>query len=234
MPPTHGWTPRLRVGGDAGAGEVVVLRLSGPLAEHASSVVVPFLLPDTPGGGVVARRRARGSRAGSVGPVGDSADHRCHQRCRPAGGDQEPAAGLHRRRHRSGLEPHHLLARAARPRRIDQPPHEPITSALVSGLKTEPALDILAGWLASRDRRSRPARGRRAQSRTGAPDRDHHAEPAAGGRDRDAEPHRPGPTRWSRWRAGTTRECLAEDLRRLDADEIYFAALEGIDKVEYV
>ena len=33
---------------------------------------------------------------------------------------------------------------------IDQPPHEPIESAVVSGLKAEPALDILAGWLASR------------------------------------------------------------------------------------
>ena len=33
---------------------------------------------------------------------------------------------------------------------IDQPPHEPITSAVVSGLKNEPALDILAGWLATR------------------------------------------------------------------------------------
>ena len=39
---------QIRVGSDAGAGEVVVLRLSGPLAKHASSVVMPFLLPDTP------------------------------------------------------------------------------------------------------------------------------------------------------------------------------------------
>jgi glucose-6-phosphate dehydrogenase assembly protein OpcA len=31
-----------------------------------------------------------------------------------------------------------------------------------------------------------------------------------------------------------TRECLAEDLRRLDPDAIYFEALEGIDRVEYV
>jgi glucose-6-phosphate dehydrogenase assembly protein OpcA len=30
-----------------------------------------------------------------------------------------------------------------------------------------------------------------------------------------------------------TRDCLAEDLRRLDADEIYLAALKGIDKVTY-
>ena len=39
---------QLRVGGDAGAGEVVVLKTAGPLGEHASSVVLPFLLPDTP------------------------------------------------------------------------------------------------------------------------------------------------------------------------------------------
>ena len=38
----------IRVGADAGAGEVVVLRLNGELADHASSVVLPFLLPDTP------------------------------------------------------------------------------------------------------------------------------------------------------------------------------------------
>ena len=32
-----------------------------------------------------------------------------------------------------------------------------------------------------------------------------------------------------------TRECLAEDMRRLDAaDEIYREALAGIEKVQYV
>src|ERR1700742_989255 len=38
----------VRLGSDAGGGEVVVLRLSGPLADHAESVVTPFLLPDIP------------------------------------------------------------------------------------------------------------------------------------------------------------------------------------------
>ena len=32
----------------------------------------------------------------------------------------------------------------------------------------------------------------------------------------------------------TTRECLAEDLRRLGPDEIYHEARERIDKVRYV
>jgi glucose-6-phosphate dehydrogenase assembly protein OpcA len=31
-----------------------------------------------------------------------------------------------------------------------------------------------------------------------------------------------------------TPECLAEDLRRLDADTIYGNALQGIDRVEYL
>jgi glucose-6-phosphate dehydrogenase assembly protein OpcA len=38
----------IRVGGDAGAGEVIVLRLYGPLADHGNSLVVPLLLPDAP------------------------------------------------------------------------------------------------------------------------------------------------------------------------------------------
>ena len=108
---------QLRVGGDAGAGEVVALRLHGELADHASSVVLPFLLPDTP---VVAWWPAGWpgrSGTGPIGPVGNSPDHQCHGLCRPAGRDQEPPAGLHRRRHRSGVGPHHLLARAACRRR---------------------------------------------------------------------------------------------------------------------
>ena len=65
---------------DSGAGEVVVLRLSGPLAGHSSSVVVPFLLPDIP---VVAWWPDVGpgcAGSGSVGPIGNPAYHRCNQR----------------------------------------------------------------------------------------------------------------------------------------------------------
>jgi hypothetical protein len=81
----------IRVGADAGAGEVVVLRLFGELADHASSVVLPFLLPDTP----VASRGTGSSGTGSIGPVSDSPDHRRHQQQRPVGRDQGQAAGLY-------------------------------------------------------------------------------------------------------------------------------------------
>src|SRR6478672_109334 len=39
---------QIRVGGDAGASEVIVLRLFGALADHGASVVVPLLLADSP------------------------------------------------------------------------------------------------------------------------------------------------------------------------------------------
>lgn len=38
----------VRVGGESGPGEVVLLRMHGPLADHADSVVLPLLLPDAP------------------------------------------------------------------------------------------------------------------------------------------------------------------------------------------
>lgn len=48
----HDDRPRLdalvSVGGDEGPGEIAILRLRGSLAEHAGSVVIPLLLPDTP------------------------------------------------------------------------------------------------------------------------------------------------------------------------------------------
>ncbi|MDH6193765.1 glucose-6-phosphate dehydrogenase assembly protein OpcA [Mycobacterium frederiksbergense] len=222
---------QLRVGHDAGAGEVVVLKLAGELADHASSVVLPFLLPDTP---VVAWWPALAPSMPAQDPLGKLAIRRITDATNGA----DPLACIKSRL--EGYTPgdtdlawsritywRALLAAA-----IDQPPHEPITAALVSGLKNEPSLDVLAGWLANRidgpvtrvvgklkvelTRPSetvtlmRPQTGITATlSRTGRPDA---LLPLAR---REA------------------KECLAEDLRRLDDDEIYHDALRGIDKVQY-
>ena len=223
---------QLRVGRDAGANEVVVLRLSGPLANHASSVVTPFLLPDTP---VVTWWPDLAPAVPAQDPLGKLAIRRITD----ATNGSDPLACIKSRLNGytdgdtdlawSRVTYWRALLAAA----IDQPPHEPITSALVSGLKDEPALDILAGWLANRidgpvtrttgDLKveltrpsetvtlARPQTGVTAVlSRTGRPDA---LVPLAR---REA------------------KECLAEDLRRLDADEIYYDALTGIDKVQYV
>jgi glucose-6-phosphate dehydrogenase assembly protein OpcA len=223
---------QLRVGGDSGAGEVVVLRLSGPLAGHNSSVVVPFLLPDIP---VVAWWPDIAPAVPAQDPLGQLAVRRITDATNGA----DPLSAIKSRL--PGYTPGDTdLAwsritywRALLTSAIDLPPHEPITSALVSGLKTEPALDVLAGWLASRiDGPVRRAVGelkvelvRKSESVT-------LSRPQSGTTatiSRTARPDAlvPLPRR-------DVKECLAEDLRRLDPDVIYFAALEGIDRVEYV
>ena len=223
---------QVRVGGDAGAGEVVALRLSGQLAGHADSVVIPFLLPDIP---VVVWWPDIGPAAPAQDPLGKLAIRRITD----ATNADDPLSAI------KGRLPGYTAGdtdlawaritywRALLASAVDQKPHEPIQSALVSGLRTEPALDIMAGWLANcidgpvrrvvgelkveleRESEtitlSRPQEGATATlSRTGRPDA---LVPLA---------------------RRETRECLAEDMRRLDPDETYHAALQGIEKVQYL
>jgi glucose-6-phosphate dehydrogenase assembly protein OpcA len=222
---------QVRAGVDNAAGELVVLRLSGALADHADSVVIPFLLPDIP---VVVWWPHVAPAVPAQDPLGKLAIRRITD----ATNTEDPLSAI------KGRLPGYTAGdtdlswaritywRALLTSAVDQKPHEPIESALISGLRTEPALDILAGWLASRidgpvrrevgelrvelERKtetitlSRPQEGTTATlSRTGRPDA-----------------LVPLPRR-------ETRECLAEDMRRLDPDEIYFDALGGIDKVQY-
>jgi glucose-6-phosphate dehydrogenase assembly protein OpcA len=223
---------QLRVGGDSGAGEVVVLRLSGPLAGHDSSVVVPFLLPDIP---VVAWWPDIAPAVPAQDPLGQLAVRRITDATNGA----DPLSAIKSRL--PGYTPGDTdLAwsritywRALLTSAIDLPPHEPITSALVSGLKTEPALDVLAGWLASRiDGPVRRTVGELKvelvrQSETVTLSRPQSGTTATISRTARPDALVPLPRR-------DVKECLAEDLRRLDPDVIYFAALEGIDRVEYV
>jgi glucose-6-phosphate dehydrogenase assembly protein OpcA len=223
---------QLRVGGDSGAGEVVVLRLSGPLAGHDSSVVLPFLLPDIP---VVVWWPDIAPAVPAQDPLGKLAIRRLTD----ATNGLDPLSAIKSRL--PGYTPGDSdLAwsritywRALLTSAIDQPPHEPITSALVSGLKTEPALDVLAGWLASRiDGPVRRAVGELKVELVRNTETVTLARPQEGTTatlSRTARPDAlvPLPRR-------ETRECLAEDLRRLDPDAIYFSALEGIDQVEYI
>jgi glucose-6-phosphate dehydrogenase assembly protein OpcA len=223
---------QLRVGGDSAAGEMVVLRLSGPLAGHNSSVVVPFLLPDIP---VVAWWPDIAPAVPAQDPLGQLANRRITDATNAA----DPLSAIKSRL--PGYTPGDSdLAwsritywRALLTSAIDQPPHEPITSALVSGLKTEPALDVLAGWLASRiDGPVRRAVGELKvelvrNTETVTLSRPQEGMTATLSRTARPDAFVPLPRR-------ETRECLAEDLRRLDPDAIYFSALEGIDQVEYV
>lgn len=222
---------QIRVGGDAGAAEVIVLRLQGELVNNESSVVIPLLLPDTP---VV----AWWPRGAPEHPSRDSVGRLAIRRITDATYAADPRAAITRRLDSYAPGDTDLAWsrvtswRALLASALDVPPYEPIDSITLSGLAEEPALDILAGWLAAKldcpvqrltgelkvelHRPSvsitiaRPQTGRTATlSRTGEPDQ------------RFALARR------------ETRDCLAEELRRLDADEVYAEALAGIGKVVY-
>jgi glucose-6-phosphate dehydrogenase assembly protein OpcA len=222
----------IRVGADAGAGEVVVLRLFGELAGHASSVVLPFLLPDTP---VVAWWPAAAPAVPAQDPLGQLAIRRITD----ATNSSDPLEAIKGRLQGytagdTDLAWSRVTAwRALLATALDQAPYEEVDSVLVSGLKDEPALDIMAGWLASRiDGPVQRAVGNlkvelRRKSETVTLSRPQTGVTATLSRTGRPEALIPLARR-------EAKECLAEDLRRLDADEIYFKALEGIKKVQYV
>ncbi len=221
----------LRVGRDAGAGEVVVLRLHGELADHPDSVVLPFLLPDTP---VV----AWWPTSAPAVPAQDSLGRLAIRRITDATRAPDPLAALKDRLpgYAAGDTDvawsritywRALLASA-----IDEPPHEPIESAVVSGLQAEPALDILAGWLASRiDGTVTRVVGKLKVELHRANETVTLSRPQEGLTATLSRTSRP--VALVPLARRDVPECLAEELRRLDADEIYREALEGIDKVVY-
>jgi glucose-6-phosphate dehydrogenase assembly protein OpcA len=223
---------QLRMFGDAGAGEVVVLRLSGPLAEHADAVVVPFLLPDIP---VVAWWPDVAPAVPAQDPLGKLAIRRITD----ATNAVDPLSAIKSRLPGYTAGDTDLAWsritywRALLASALDQPPYQPVASTLVSGLKTEPALDVLAGWLASRiDGPVRRAIGELKielvrDSETVTLSRPQEGMIATLSKTAKPDAQVPLPRR-------ETSECLAEDLRRLDPDAIYGAALQGIDRVEYL
>lgn len=226
---------QIRVGGDAGASEVVVLRLSGPLVEHARSVVTPLLLPDSP---VVAWWPHDPPEDPAADPVGAMAQRRITDvattpRYAPAlraladnytDGDTDLAwtrVTLWRG----------LLATA-----LDRPPYEQITSAVVAGAADSPSADLLAGWLAFRLKC--PVELVRSKERSGvisvrlerADSRIDLVRPQDG--DTAVLSQTDQPDRAIALPHRSDAECLADELSRLDPDEVYEDALtKGVTKV---
>ena len=82
---------QIRIGGDAGASEVVVFRLYGPLAAQGQSAVVPLLLPDAP---IVVWWPSIGPKAPAQDPIGQLAQRRITD----SAAERNPVRALHTRR----------------------------------------------------------------------------------------------------------------------------------------
>lgn len=224
---------QIRVGGDAGASEVIVLRLYGPLASEGASCVEPLLLPDAP---IVAWWPSKAPAVPADDPIGRIA----HRRITDAATEKSPSRSLESRR-ASYVEGDTDLAwtrltnwRAVLAAALDLPPYEKVTGAEVTGAADTPSADLLAGWLAGF--LGVPVGRKKATSGQGITSVVLHR------RSGDVELVRPDgkigtltqpgqPDRKVALQRRRVSECLSEELRRLDPDEIYETTLRGLAKV---
>ncbi|MFX0538714.1 6-phosphogluconolactonase [Ornithinimicrobium sp. Y1847] len=221
---------QIRVGGDAGASEIVVLRLYGELSRQQAAVVTPLLLPDSP---IVAWWPGESPKDVAASPVGQMA----HRRITDADANGSAATQL-RRRAQTYLAGDTDLAwtritrwRALLASSLEAAPFEPVLAATVTGAADDPGADLLAGWLAhalrTRVTRVRSAAGVglvnvRLDRESGPIDLVRSED----GTDTAVLARAGTMPRLVALRTPSLAEALAEELRRLDADEIYATALQ--------
>jgi glucose-6-phosphate dehydrogenase assembly protein OpcA len=207
--------------GETGPGEVVLLRMYGALGEHADSVVTPLLMPDTP---VVTWWPGIPPDAPSGSPLGALAQRRITD----AAAATQPHACL------TSLAEHYrpgdtdLSWTRATPWRtllaaiMDQP-HGTISGGQVEAEAGNPSADLIASWLSVR--LGIPV----TVTESGGPGITSVSFDTSDGEVSVTRPdgrvamlRRPGqPERKVALHRRDTAELLAEELRRLDPDEVY-------------
>ncbi|MFJ7628058.1 glucose-6-phosphate dehydrogenase assembly protein OpcA [Streptomyces sp. NPDC097595] len=222
----------IRVGSDSGSGETVVLRLHGELANHAQSVVLPLLLPDAPvvlwwpqdspadpakdALGALAQRRITDTYS-AVHPLDELAVRA--DTYRP--GDTDLAW--------TRITPWRSMLAAA----LDQQPEE-VVSATVEGESDNPSCELLAMWLADRlgvpvERTTSGGPGLTAV-RMVTKKGDIVLDRADGSLATLCMVGQPD--RAVALKRRETAELLAEELRRLDPDNIYESTVKfGVDRL---
>jgi glucose-6-phosphate dehydrogenase assembly protein OpcA len=223
---------QIRVGGDAGASEVIVLKAYGDTASDEEGLVTGLLLPDAP---VVAWWPGEAPTVVSQSPLGRIAQRRITD----AAAQTDPRGFL---RHLSTTYApgdtdfswtRLTLWRAQLAAVLDQPPYEPITAIEVHGSPDSPSTGLLAAWLqeqlgvAARHELVTPAHGSSGIQGVKL----HRASGVI-----ELERNHPNiatliqpnqPTHDISLPRRSLRDCLAEELRRLDPDDLYGDVLQN-------
>lgn len=228
--------PRLdaevRVGADAGTGETVVLRLYGEVIDHAQSVVLPLLLPDAP---VVVWWPVGAPSDPAKDPLGALAQRRVTDTY----ATEEPIQELSARAQTytpgdtdlawTRITPWRSMLAAA----LDQQPSK-VSSVTVEGEEYNPSCELLAMWLADRlnvpvERTLSAGPGLtavRMETKNGPIVLD-RADGSLATLCMTGQPDRAVALQ-----RRETSELLAEELRRLDPDDTYAAALKyGVERL---
>ena len=214
----------VRIGGDAGASEVLKLVLHGELAQHGAAVVMPLLLPDAP---VVVWWPHEAPDNPAQSPLGRIGQRRITDT--NACGD--PCGKLRelQKNHTAGdtdlawtrLTPWRALLAAS----FDLPPFENANRAVVVGATDSPSTDLIGAWLAHNLRceveRVGVADVRGLQEVRIERDSGPIVLARPNGSD-TAQLRQPGqPDRDVALPIQSLTESLTEELRRLDPDDVY-------------
>jgi glucose-6-phosphate dehydrogenase assembly protein OpcA len=211
--------------GETSPGETLLLRMYGPLGQHADSVVTPLLMPDTP---VVTWWPGNPPAIPSADPIGMLAQRRITDAA-AASAPRQCLATL-----AAGYQPGDtdLSWTRATPWRsllaatLDQP-HGTIRSGTVSAEQGNPSAELMAAWLASRLRIPVSSETSDGPGVTDVGFTTSEGEITLTRHDgRVAHLSRPGqPERRVALHRRETPELLAEELRKLDPDEVYAESL---------
>jgi glucose-6-phosphate dehydrogenase assembly protein OpcA len=218
---------QIRLGGDAGASEVVILRLYGDLAKHGQSVVTPLLLADSP---VVAWWPHETPPNLRTDPIAQMAQRRITDsaECRNPRDALKRLAAQYEPGDTDLAWTRITLWRGLLAAALDGPPYEPVTEAVVAGASDSPSSDLLAAWLGMvlkapvRRVRTRAGDGVvsvRLMRKTGPIDLV-RPDGSVATLSQPGQPDR----RISLKRRGLA-ECLADELRHLDDDDVYARTL---------
>jgi len=217
---------QIRVGGDAGASEVIVLRAYGDTASDEEGLVTGLLLPDAP---VVVWWPGIAPEKASTSPLGRIATRRITD----ASAQPNPQEFLFHlgKTYAPGdtdfAWTRLTLWRAQLAAVLDQPPYEPITAVDVAGAADSPSTLLLAAWLrlqlqvpvqydlASRAIGSGGIHGVKMERASGVIELRREVPNVA----RLSQPGQP--THDLSLPRRSLRDCLAEELRRLDPDDLY-------------
>ena len=231
---------QIRVGGDAGASEVVVLRAYGAVGGDEEGLVTSLLLPDAP---VVVWWPTAHPDNPAKSPLGRIAQRRITDSA-AAENPLESMTTLARTYAPGDTDfswTRLTLWRAQLAAVLDQPPYEPVTAVEVSGAADSASTSLLAAWLGLQlqvdvalemSNHSHGSSGIHGVSLT----RDSGEILLERGQPNVATLTQPNqPTHDISLPRRNLRDCLAEELRRLDPDDLYGEVLtQGIGHMDAI
>lgn len=217
---------QIRVGGDAGASEVIVLRAFGEAASDPESLITGLLLPDAP---VVVWWPGEAPLNAAESAIGRIATRRITD----AASQKDPRA--HFKKLAKTYTPGDsdfawtrlTILRTQLANMLDQPPYDRVLGAEITGASNSPSIDLLAAWLELKLGikvkifRTTPAKSINVIKNIKLIRKSGTLEISRETLDKAVLFQPSQPTREISLPRRSLRDCLSEDLRRLDPDDLF-------------